>query len=150
MGLGLLSMYQPIYFNLKWKQNDFLKHILIIYEMVKCKLPGDMVTQTARIARTSFFGAPKTHFDPGKTLTPTHTCTHAHTHTLSPTHSLPRARTHARTHARAHAHTYTRAHARAHARASARATYGPRRTQQRAHTHAHTHAHTQQLRHSNC
>lgn len=64
MGLGLLS----IYLNLKWKQNDFLKHILIIYEMVKCKLPGDMVTQTARAARTFFFGAPKTHFDPGKTL----------------------------------------------------------------------------------
>ena len=36
--------------------------------MVKCKLPGDMVTQTARAARTFFFGAPKTHFDPGKTL----------------------------------------------------------------------------------
>ena len=34
MGLGLLS----IYLNLKWKQNDFLKHILIIYELVKCKL----------------------------------------------------------------------------------------------------------------
>ena len=34
MGLGLLS----IYLNLKWKQNDFLKHIVIIYEMVKCKL----------------------------------------------------------------------------------------------------------------
>src|SRR4029434_8640926 len=50
MGLGLLS----IYLNLKWKQNDFLKHILIIYEMVKCKLPGDMVTQTARTARTFF------------------------------------------------------------------------------------------------
>ena len=27
-----------------------------------------MVTQTAREARTFFFGAPKTHFDPGKTL----------------------------------------------------------------------------------
>src|SRR4029434_387315 len=66
MGLGLLS----IYLNLKWKQNDFLKHILIIYEMVKCKLPGDMVTQTASTARTFFFGAPKTHFDPGKTLAP--------------------------------------------------------------------------------
>ena len=65
MGLGLLS----IYLNLKWKQNDFLKHILIIYEMVKCKLPGDLVTQTARTARTFFLGAPKTHFDPGKTLT---------------------------------------------------------------------------------
>src|SRR4029434_11240452 len=43
-------------------------YILIIYEMVKCKLPGDMVTQTARAVRTFFFGAPKTHFDPGKTL----------------------------------------------------------------------------------
>src|SRR4029434_2803623 len=64
MGLGLLS----IYLNLKWKQNDFLKHILIISEMVKCKLPGDMVTQTARAARTFFFGAPKTHFDAAQTL----------------------------------------------------------------------------------
>ena len=41
--------------------------------MVKCKLPGDMVTQTARAARTFFFGAPKTHFDPGKTLPTQHT-----------------------------------------------------------------------------
>src|SRR4029434_2335704 len=64
MWLGVLS----IYLILKWKQNDFLKHIFIIYEMVKCKLPGEMVTQTARAARTFFFGAPKTHFDPGKTL----------------------------------------------------------------------------------
>src|SRR4029434_8850512 len=64
MGLGLLS----IYLNLKWKQNDFLKHIVIIYEMVKCKLPGDTVTQTARAARKFFFGARKNHFDPVKTL----------------------------------------------------------------------------------
>src|SRR4029434_1360377 len=64
--------------NLKWKQHDFLMHIVISDEMVKCKLPGDMVTQTARAARKFFFGAPKTHFDPGKTLH-----THTHTHTLS-------------------------------------------------------------------
>src|SRR4029434_9031088 len=88
MGLGLLS----IYLNLKWKQNDFLKHIVIIYEMVKCKLPGDTVTQTARAARKFFFGAPKTHFDPGKTLYVSKSHPHKSPTTQAfPSRTLPRA-----------------------------------------------------------
>src|SRR4029434_8882202 len=88
MGLGLLS----IYLNLKWKQNDFLKHILIIYEMVKCKLPGDMVTQTVRAQRAHFFLEHRrpilTQEKPWNELfVSTHIHTKAHSNSLTHTHT---------------------------------------------------------------